>query len=214
VITDRRASAPATRFFRFASLGDAPQDKKYKGEPTLTRNRRPQRISRIRHGESRHHPRQRVTPSHDNLLGRIRTWLMTAVSRPDRDGECATLGGHVEIGDWATLGGLSPVQSIHQGRRALFHAHNAMGDSRRSALCSGGGTPGGAAQRQRDRVAAAGFHPRADPEQYAARTDCLVPLGLKLKMLSRNSRKRPRPRWRCGLRRIHQAQRTQHRPVA
>ena len=28
------ASAPDNRIFQFASIGDAPQDKKYKGEPT------------------------------------------------------------------------------------------------------------------------------------------------------------------------------------
>ncbi len=45
------------KVFQFASLGDAPQDKKYGGEPTLSANRRPQCIPRIGHGESRHHPR-------------------------------------------------------------------------------------------------------------------------------------------------------------
>ncbi len=32
--TARPASAPHNRIFQFASIGDAPQDKKYQGEPT------------------------------------------------------------------------------------------------------------------------------------------------------------------------------------
>jgi UDP-N-acetylglucosamine acyltransferase len=38
---------------------------------------------------------------------------------------CATLGGHVEIGDWVTLGGLSAVHQYAKVGAHSFVAHNA-----------------------------------------------------------------------------------------
>jgi len=38
---------------------------------------------------------------------------------------CATLGGHVEIGDWATLGGLAAVHQHTKVGAHCFIAHNA-----------------------------------------------------------------------------------------
>ncbi len=39
---------------------------------------------------------------------------------------CATLGGHVEIGDWVTMGGLSAVHQYTKVGAHSFIAHNAM----------------------------------------------------------------------------------------
>ena len=92
------------KIFQFASLGDAPQDKKYNGEPT-----------RLEIGD-RNVFRESVTvnrgTTHDKGVTRIgNDNLLMAYSHVAHDcqlgnqivmANCATLGGHVEIGDWVT----------------------------------------------------------------------------------------------------------------
>jgi UDP-N-acetylglucosamine acyltransferase len=115
------------KIFQFASLGDAPQDKKYKGEPTRLeigdRNviRESATVNRgTAHGEG-------VTRiGDDNLL--------MAYSHVAHDcqlgnqivlSNVATLGGHVEIGDFAILGGLSAVHQFTKVGAYSFIANNA-----------------------------------------------------------------------------------------
>ena len=115
------------KVFQFASLGDAPQDKKYNGEPT-----------RLEIGD-RNVFRESVTVNrgtvHDQGVTRIgNDNLLMAYSHVAHDcrlgdqivmANCATLGGHVEIGDWVTLGGLSAVHQYTKVGAHCFIAHNA-----------------------------------------------------------------------------------------
>jgi UDP-N-acetylglucosamine acyltransferase len=115
------------KIFQFASLGDAPQDKKYNGEPT-----------RLEIGD-RNVFRESVTvnrgTTHDKGVTHIGDDnLLMAYSHVAHDcqlgnqivmANCATLGGHVEVGDWVTMGGLSAVHQFTKIGAYSFIAHNA-----------------------------------------------------------------------------------------
>ena len=115
------------KIFQFASLGDAPQDKKYKGEPT-----------RLEIGD-RNVFREFVTvnrgTTHDQGVTRIgNDNLFMSYSHVAHDcqlgdkivmSNCATLGGHVEIGDWVIMGGLSAVHQFTKIGAHCFIANNA-----------------------------------------------------------------------------------------
>jgi UDP-N-acetylglucosamine acyltransferase len=115
------------KIFQFASLGDAPQDKKYKGEPTLLeigdRNVFRESVT-VNRGTT--HDRGVTHIGNDNLL-----MAYSHVAHDCRLGDqivmanCATLGGHVEIGDWVTMGGLSAVHQYTKIGAHSFIAHNA-----------------------------------------------------------------------------------------
>ena len=115
------------KIFQFASLGDAPQDKKYKGEPTLLeigdRNVFRESVT-VNRGTT--HDRGVTHIGNDNLL-----MAYAHVAHDCRLGDqivmanCATLGGHVEIGDWVTMGGLSAVHQYTKIGAHSFIAHNA-----------------------------------------------------------------------------------------
>ncbi len=114
------------RIFQFASIGDAPQDKKYNGEPT-----------RLEIGD-RNVFRESCTINrgtvHDQGVTRIGSDnLFMAYSHVAHDcqvgsqtifANCAALAGHVEIGDWVTLGGLT---AVHQRVKIGAHAFLAGG---------------------------------------------------------------------------------------
>jgi UDP-N-acetylglucosamine acyltransferase len=109
------------RIFQFASIGDAPQDKKYQGESTRLEigDRNVFREScTINRGTA--HDKGVTRIGHDNLF--------MAFSHVAHDclvgsntvfANCASLGGHVEIGDWAILGGLT---AVHQFAKIGAHA--------------------------------------------------------------------------------------------
>jgi len=115
------------KIFQFASIGDAPQDKKYKGEPT-----------RLEIGD-RNVFRECVTVNRGTTHGlgvtRIGNYnLLMAYSHVAHDCQlgnqivlenCATLGGHVELGDWVIMGGLSAVHQFTKVGAHCFLAHNA-----------------------------------------------------------------------------------------
>jgi UDP-N-acetylglucosamine acyltransferase len=115
------------KIFQFASLGDAPQDKKYKGEPTLLeigdRNVFRESVT-VNRGTT--HDKGVTHIGNDNLL-----MAYSHVAHDCRLGDqivmanCATLGGHVEIGDWVTLGGLSAVHQHTKVGAHCFIAHHA-----------------------------------------------------------------------------------------
>jgi UDP-N-acetylglucosamine acyltransferase len=102
------------RFFQFASIGDDPQDKKYKGEPT-----------RLEIGD-RNVFRESCTVNRGTAQGYTITRigsdnLFMAYSHVAHDcivgnnivfANCAALAGHVEIGDCVTLGGLTAVHQF------------------------------------------------------------------------------------------------------
>ena len=116
----------ANRIFQFASIGDAPQDKKYQGEPT-----------RLEIGD-RNVFRESCTINRGTALDKGVTRigsdnLFMAFSHVAHDcvigdnvvfANCASLGGHVEIGDWVILGGLT---AVHQHTKIGAHAFLAGG---------------------------------------------------------------------------------------
>ncbi len=107
--------------FPFAALGGAPQDKKYRGEPT-----------RLEIGD-RNVFRESCTvnrgTTHDLGVTRIGSDnLFMAYAHVAHDcqigsqtvfANCAALGGHVEVGDWVIVGGLS---AVHQFAKIGAHA--------------------------------------------------------------------------------------------
>lgn len=126
VITGRTSIGANNRIYQFASLGDAPQDKKYAGEPT-----------RLEIGD-RNVFRESCTinrgTTHDKAVTRIGSDnLFMAYSHVAHDcvvgsntvfANCASLGGHVQIGDWVILGGLT---AVHQFCKVGAHAFLAGG---------------------------------------------------------------------------------------
>lgn len=126
VITGQTTIGANNHIYQFASLGDAPQDKKYAGEPT-----------RLEIGD-RNVFRESCTmnrgTSHDRGVSRIGDDnLFMAYSHVAHDcvvgsntvfANCASLAGHVEIGDWVILGGLS---AVHQHCKIGAHAFLAGG---------------------------------------------------------------------------------------
>ena len=115
------------RIFQFSSIGDAPQDKKYKGEPT-----------RLEVGD-RNVIRECVTlnrgTTKDQGVTRIGSDnLFMAYAHVAHDcqigNQCvlannATLGGHVHLGDWVIMGGLSAIHQFCKVGAHAFIANNA-----------------------------------------------------------------------------------------
>ena len=113
--------------FQFASVGSAPQDKKYKGEPT-----------RLEVGD-RNVIRECVTlnrgTTKDQGVTRIGSDnLFMAYAHVAHDcqigNQCvlannATLGGHVHLGDWVIMGGFSGVHQFCKVGAHAFIANNA-----------------------------------------------------------------------------------------
>jgi UDP-N-acetylglucosamine acyltransferase len=126
VITGQTTIGANNHIYQFASLGDAPQDKKYAGEPT-----------RLEIGD-RNVFRESCTmnrgTTHDKGVTRIGDDnLFMAYSHVAHDclvgsntvfANCASLAGHVEIGDWVILGGLS---AVHQHCKIGAHGFLAGG---------------------------------------------------------------------------------------
>ena len=112
------------RFFQFCSIGAAPQDKKYAGEPT-----------RLVIG-SRNTVREFCTfnlgTAQDAGVTRIGddNWIMAyvhiahdcQVGNQTTLANNTTLAGHVDVGDWATVGGLTGVL-----QRMRIGAHTMIG---------------------------------------------------------------------------------------
>ena len=126
VITGSTTIGPGNRIFQFSSIGELPQDKKYRGEPSELIIGRENTI------------REYVTINSGTELGqgytRIgdRNWIMAYVHIAH---DCtvgddtvfangSTLAGHVEVENHATLGGFTLV---HQFCRIGAHSFCAMG---------------------------------------------------------------------------------------
>ncbi|HUO20264.1 MAG TPA: acyl-ACP--UDP-N-acetylglucosamine O-acyltransferase [Steroidobacteraceae bacterium] len=112
--------------FQFASIGDAPQDKKYRGEPT--------RLTVGDRNVFREYCTVNRGTTHDAGVTRIgNDNLLMACAHVAHDctvgnntvfANGAVLGGHVEVGDWVILGGLS---AVHQFAKIGAHAFLAGG---------------------------------------------------------------------------------------
>jgi UDP-N-acetylglucosamine acyltransferase len=126
VINGPTTIGAGNRIFQFASIGDAPQDKKYKGEPTRLEigDRNVFREScTVNRGTT--HDRGVTSIGHDNLfMAYSHIAHDCAIGDNTVFANCAALGGHVEIGDWVVVGGLS---AIHQFCKIGAHAFLAGG---------------------------------------------------------------------------------------
>ncbi|RYF75940.1 MAG: acyl-ACP--UDP-N-acetylglucosamine O-acyltransferase [Comamonadaceae bacterium] len=131
VIDGRTTIGCDNRIFQFASLGAAPQDKKYAGEPT-----------ELRIGDRnvvREFCTFNVGTVQDAGITELGSdnWIMAYVhiAHDCRIGDhvtmanSATLAGHVQVGDWVTIGGLTGVlQRTRIGAHAMigFASHVAQ----------------------------------------------------------------------------------------
>jgi UDP-N-acetylglucosamine acyltransferase len=115
------------RVFQFASIGDAPQDKKYRGEPTrleIGDNNVFREFCTVNRGTT--HDRGVTIIGDDNLF-----MAYTHVAHDCTVGSkivmsnCATLGGHVQLGDWVIMGGFSGVHQFTKVGAHAFIANNA-----------------------------------------------------------------------------------------
>ena len=115
-----------TRIFQFASVGEDPQDKKYSGETTslvIGERNVIREYATIHRGTAQDRGETRI--GDDNLL-----MAYTHVAHDCVIGNnvimanAASLGGHVEVQDWAILGGFSIV---HQFCQIGAHSFSAMG---------------------------------------------------------------------------------------
>jgi UDP-N-acetylglucosamine acyltransferase len=116
-----------TRVFQFASIGDAPQDRKYAGEPT-----------RLEAGD-RNVFREFCTINRGTAGGRGVTTigddcLFMAYSHVAHDcivgsqcimSNCTALAGHVQLGDWVILSGYSAIHQFCKIGSHAFLANNA-----------------------------------------------------------------------------------------
>ena len=114
VITGHTKIGRDNRIFHFVSLGEANQDKKYQGEPT-----------RLAIGD-RNTIREYCSFNRGTVLDRGVTtigddnWLMAyvhvahdcVVGNKTTIANCTQLAGHVQVGDWATLGGFTGVHQF------------------------------------------------------------------------------------------------------
>lgn len=112
--------------YQFASLGDAPQDKKYRGEPT-----------RLEIGENNVF-RECCTVNRGTVASGVTRIgndnLFMAYTHVAHDcvvgdkvvmANYATLGGHVELGDWVIMGGYSGIHQFCKVGAHAFLANNA-----------------------------------------------------------------------------------------
>ncbi|MFB9887008.1 acyl-ACP--UDP-N-acetylglucosamine O-acyltransferase [Balneatrix alpica] len=113
------------QIFQFATVGEACQDKKYKGEPTRLEIGD---YNVIREGCTLHRGTvqdQGVTRigSHNLLMAYVHVAHDCVVGDHTIIANNAALAGHVHVGDWAILGGLTGVhQFCHIGAHAMLGA--------------------------------------------------------------------------------------------
>jgi UDP-N-acetylglucosamine acyltransferase len=126
VINGHTRIGRANRIFQFCSLGEAPQDKKYGGEPT--------RLEIGDRNTIREFCTFNVGTAQDAGVTRLGNdnWIMAYVHLAH---DCqvgnntifannATLGGHVHVGDYAILGGFA---GVHQFCRVGAHSFCGVG---------------------------------------------------------------------------------------
>lgn len=111
VITGHTTLGRENRIFHFASIGEANQDKKYQGEPTRLvigdRNTIREYCS-LNRGTMQDKGVTRV--GNDNwIMAYVHVAHDCVVGNHTTIANCTQLAGHVEIGDWATLGGFTGV---------------------------------------------------------------------------------------------------------
>jgi UDP-N-acetylglucosamine acyltransferase len=111
----------------FASVGDAPQDKKYRGEPTRLevgdRNVIREFVT-LNRGTTK--DRGVTTIGSDNLfMSYAHVAHDCMVGNQCVLANSATLGGHVELGDWVIMGGFAAIHQFCKVGAHAFLANNA-----------------------------------------------------------------------------------------
>ena len=145
------------QIFQFASIGAPPQDLKFKGEKTTLKvgDRNSIRESVTMHRGTGDGAGETVVGSDNLFMAYTHVAHDCIVGNHVVMANCATLAGHVEVDDYAILGGLSayhqfvrigshvmisggaiatqdiPPYTIAQGDRAVTHGINSVGLSRR-----------------------------------------------------------------------------------
>ena len=131
------------RIFHFVSLGEAPQDKKYAGEPTrleigdrntirefCTLNRGTVQDAGVTRVGNDNWVMAYVHFAHDCQVGSSTIFANNA-----------TLGGHVHVGDYAILGGLTGVhQFVHIGAHSITAAGTVLLQDLPPYVMAGGNT--------------------------------------------------------------------------
>ena len=109
------------RIFQFASLGAAPQDKKYAGEPTrlvIGHRNTIREFCTFNTGTAQ--DRGETVIGDDNwIMAYVHIAHDCVVGSQTILANNATLAGHVHVGDWAIIGGLT---GVHQFSRIGAHA--------------------------------------------------------------------------------------------
>jgi len=115
------------RVFQFASIGDAPQDIKYAGEPTrleIGDGNTFRECVTVNRGTTK---QEGVTRIADNNLFMANSHVAhdCQIGSNCVLANLATLGGHVVLGDWVIMGGFSGVHQFGKVGAHAFIANNA-----------------------------------------------------------------------------------------
>lgn len=115
------------RVFQFASIGDAPQDIKYAGEPTrleIGDGNTFRECVTVNRGTTK---QEGVTRIADNNLFMANSHVAhdCQIGSHCVLANLATLGGHVVLGDWVIMGGFSGVHQFGKVGSHAFIANNA-----------------------------------------------------------------------------------------
>jgi UDP-N-acetylglucosamine acyltransferase len=115
------------RVFQFASIGDAPQDIKYAGEPTrleIGDGNTFRECVTVNRGTTK---QEGVTRIGDNNLFMANSHVAhdCQIGSHCVLANLATLGGHVVLGDWVIMGGFSGVHQFGKVGAHAFIANNA-----------------------------------------------------------------------------------------
>ena len=121
VVNGPTAIGADNRIFQFASIGDAPQDKKYRGEPTqlVIGDRNVFRESCTVNRGTTHDKGVTRIGDDDLLMAYAHIAHDCVIGNKTVFANCASLAGHVEVGDWVIIGGLS---AVHQFAKIGAHA--------------------------------------------------------------------------------------------
>ena len=114
VITGHTRIGQHNQIFHFVSLGEAPQDKKYAGEPTRLEIGDHNVVREFCTFNTGTVQQQGVTTigSHNWIMAYVHIAHDCVVGDHTIFANNASLAGHVEIGDWAILGGFTGVHQF------------------------------------------------------------------------------------------------------
>ena len=117
------------RIFQFASIGAANQDKKYQGEPTelvIGDRNTIREFTTLQVGTVQ--DKGRTTIGDDNwIMAYVHVAHDCIVGSNTTLANNATMAGHVELGDWVTVGGLTGIhQFVKVGAHAMIGFQSAV----------------------------------------------------------------------------------------